>query len=75
MAGHTHLAAVPSRHSCRTSVDSLLNQSNFPTATPTLKLLLARDRVIDVAKGLKPYNAVQMIPFCKSLYFPVPMLV
>jgi hypothetical protein len=53
----------------------LLNKSNFPPVAPTLELLLARDRVVDVAKVLKPHKPVQMIPFCKSFYFPGLVLV
>ena len=75
MAGHTHLAVVPSRRSGRASRVRLLNKRNFPTATPALEFLLASDCVIDVAKMLKPHHPVQMIPFCKSIYFPGLMLV
>jgi hypothetical protein len=53
----------------------LLNQSNFPAATPTLELFLARNRVVHIAKVLNPHKAVQIIPFCKSFYFSGPMLV
>jgi hypothetical protein len=73
MAGHTHLAAVPSQ--VEPARVRLPNKRNFPTAAPTLEFLLARDRVIDVAKMLKPHHPVQMIPFCKYIYFPGLMLV
>jgi len=53
----------------------LLNKSNFPIAAPTLELLLARNAVVDIAKVLKPNERVQMVAFCKSFYFPVPVLV
>jgi hypothetical protein len=53
----------------------LLNKSNFPTAAPTLELLLTRDGVVNVAKVLKPNEPVQMIAFCKSFYFPALVLV
>jgi len=53
----------------------LLNKGNFPTAPPTLELLLTRDGVVNVPKVFKPNDSVQTIAFRKSFYFPVPVLV
>ena len=75
MAGHTHLAAVPSRRLDPASVGSFAQQGNFPAAAPTLELLLTRNRIIEIAKMLKPHRPVEMIAFCKSFYFPGLMLV
>src|SRR5215471_9867365 len=51
-----------------------LNKSNFPTAAPTLELLLTRDGIVNVPKVLKP-NEVQTIAFRKSFYISIPMLI
>ena len=53
----------------------MLNKGNFPTAAPALELLLACDRVIDVAKVLKPNEPIQTIAFRKAVHLAIPMLV
>jgi hypothetical protein len=53
----------------------LLNKRNFSATTPTLEFFLARDRVLDVSKVLKPYDTVQVIALRKAFHLSVPMLV
>ena len=53
----------------------LFDKRNFPATAPTLQLLLARDRVVDVAKVFEPNKAVQKIAFREALHFSIPMLV
>jgi hypothetical protein len=41
----------------------LLDKGDFPAAAPALQLFLTRDRVVYVAKVLKPNKAIQLIAF------------
>jgi hypothetical protein len=53
----------------------LFDERNFPAAAPTLQLLLARDRVVHVAKVFEPNEPVQIIEFGEAFHVAVPMLV
>ena len=53
----------------------MLDKGNFPAAAPTLQFLLAGDRVIHVAKVLKPNEPIQMIAFRKAVHLAIAMLV
>ena len=45
----------------------LLDKGDFPAAAPALQLLLACDRVVHVAKVLKPNEPIQSIAVRKAL--------
>ena len=51
------------------------NKCNFPAAPPALQLLLARDRVIHVAKVFNPDEPTQLIAFGETVDFSLPVLV
>ena len=53
---------------------SLLDKSSFSAAAPTLELLFAADRVVNVPKVLEPNETIQTITFRKSFYVSKPML-
>ena len=53
----------------------LFDERNFSTAAPALESLLARDRVIHVAKVFQPNEPVQMIAVREALYISMPVLV
>jgi hypothetical protein len=74
VAGHKHLAAVPSRRSSPASVGSFAQQVRSSDCDATLEFFLTRNRVIHVSKVLDPHDAVQMIPFRKSSYISVSVL-
>ena len=68
MRDHRALAAAPSRHSDRAIVDRLFDERNFPAAAPPVQFLLAPDRILHVAKVLKPNEPAQMIAFREAFY-------
>jgi hypothetical protein len=51
------------------------DKRDFPAAAPTFQFLLACDRVIHVAKVLKPNEPIQTIAFRKVVHLAIPMLV
>jgi hypothetical protein len=68
------LAAAPSPRSNRAIAVRLLEKGDFPTASPALQLLLACNRVVHVAKVLKPNEPVQLIAFREALCLAASML-
>jgi len=53
----------------------LFDKRNFSAAAPALESLLARDRVVYIAKVLEPNESIQMIASRKAFPLSVPMLV
>jgi hypothetical protein len=52
----------------------LLDKRDFPAAAPAIQLRLACDRVVHVAKVLKPNEPIQSIAFRKALCLGASML-
>src|SRR5437763_8201077 len=52
----------------------LFDERNFPAAAPPVQFLLAPDRILHVAKVLKPNEPAQMIAFREALYLAGSML-
>jgi hypothetical protein len=50
-------------------------ESSFPAAAPTFKFLLARNRIVQILKLLKPNEPRQLIPFRKTSNASIFMLV
>jgi len=51
-----------------------LDKGNLPGPAPTFQFLLARDRVVHIAKVLDPNKPVQMVALREAFHFDVPML-
>jgi hypothetical protein len=51
------------------------DKGNFPAAALTFQFLLARNRVVHVAKVLKPNKPGQVIAFRKAIQLSVSMLI
>ena len=75
MDSHKTSAVAPSRQSGSSQRGvPLLDKRNFSSAAPALELLLARDRVVHVAKVFKPNKPIQLIAFREPVYLATSVL-